>query len=197
MRRHSGSVTARDEPSPSTVKGEFARTIDEWPGTFNAGMPELEASKVTSFDAGARYRLNLDYGPSTSPSSSAASSRGPTSTSTTPATARTHIHFASDVRTPHCSGAEGCGYRHFDGDHGPPPRRLGDCHFRRRCARSRAFRLGADRGTPCGRARLNRPRIAPVQAVWRCGSAPGKRELLHHIWGHSLTFSLPDKPTMP
>ena len=42
------------------------------------------------------YRLNLDYGPSSSPSSSAASSRGPTSTSTTPATARIHIHFASD-----------------------------------------------------------------------------------------------------
>ena len=46
-----------------TLKGEFARTIDEWPGTFNPGMPEFEASKVTSFDAGARYRLDLDHGP--------------------------------------------------------------------------------------------------------------------------------------
>ena len=45
-----------------TLKGKFARTIDEWPGTFNPGMPGFEASKVTSFDAGARYRLDLDHG---------------------------------------------------------------------------------------------------------------------------------------
>ena len=45
-----------------TLKAEVARTIDEWPGTFNPGMPEFKASKVTSFDAGARYRLDLDHG---------------------------------------------------------------------------------------------------------------------------------------
>ena len=40
-----------------TLKGEFARTIDVWPGTFNPDMPEFEATKVTSFDIGAGYRL--------------------------------------------------------------------------------------------------------------------------------------------
>ena len=45
-----------------TLKGEFAQTLDEWPGTFNPGMPEFEASDVTAFDVGARYRLNL-HGP--------------------------------------------------------------------------------------------------------------------------------------
>ncbi|MCY4560174.1 MAG: hypothetical protein OXF79_28210 [Chloroflexi bacterium] len=46
-----------------TLKGEFARTIDVWPGTFNQGMPRFKASKVTSFDIGARYRLASDRGP--------------------------------------------------------------------------------------------------------------------------------------
>ena len=46
-----------------TLKGEFAQTIDEWPGTFNPGMPRFSASKVTSFDIGARYRLDADPGP--------------------------------------------------------------------------------------------------------------------------------------
>ena len=46
-----------------TLKGEFAKTIDEWPGTFNPGMPWFAASKVTSFDIGARYRLDSDPGP--------------------------------------------------------------------------------------------------------------------------------------
>ena len=40
-----------------TLKGEFARTLDVWPGTFNPAMPRFRASKVTSFDAGAKYRL--------------------------------------------------------------------------------------------------------------------------------------------
>ena len=46
-----------------TLKGEFAKTLDEWPGTFNPGMPQFAASKVTSFDIGARYRLDSDSGP--------------------------------------------------------------------------------------------------------------------------------------
>ncbi len=46
-----------------TLKGEFARTIDVWPGTFNPGMPRFKASKVTSFDIGAKYRLASDRGP--------------------------------------------------------------------------------------------------------------------------------------
>ena len=46
-----------------TLKGEFARTLDVWPGTFNPGMPQFAASKVTSFDIGAKYRLDLVRGP--------------------------------------------------------------------------------------------------------------------------------------
>ena len=46
-----------------TLKGEFARTIDEWPGTFNPAMPEFPTSKVTSFDLGIRYRLDSAGGP--------------------------------------------------------------------------------------------------------------------------------------
>ena len=46
-----------------TLKGEFARTFDVWPGTFNPGMPRFAASDVKSFDIGAKYRLDLDEGP--------------------------------------------------------------------------------------------------------------------------------------
>ena len=46
-----------------TLKGEVARTFDEWPGTFNPGIPEFPASDVTAFDVGARYRLDLGHGP--------------------------------------------------------------------------------------------------------------------------------------
>ena len=46
-----------------TLKGEFARTTEVWPGTFNPGMPEFAASKVTSFDVGARYRHGTGAGP--------------------------------------------------------------------------------------------------------------------------------------
>ena len=45
------------------IKGEFARTLDEWPGTFNPSISQFAASKVTSFDAGLRYRFALDNGP--------------------------------------------------------------------------------------------------------------------------------------
>ena len=38
-----------------TLKGEFARTFDVWPGTFNPGMPAFAASDVTAFDLGVRY----------------------------------------------------------------------------------------------------------------------------------------------
>ena len=43
-----------------TVKGEFARTTDVWPGTFNPSIPQFAASKVTSFDIGAKYRYNFN-----------------------------------------------------------------------------------------------------------------------------------------
>ena len=46
-----------------TLKGEFARTLDVWPGTFNPDMPRFRASKVTSFDIGARYRLVSEPAP--------------------------------------------------------------------------------------------------------------------------------------
>ena len=46
-----------------TFKGEFARTTDEWPGTFNPAMPEFPATRVTSFDLGAKYRIESGRGP--------------------------------------------------------------------------------------------------------------------------------------
>ena len=46
-----------------TLKGEFARTTEVWPGTFNPGMPQFAASKVTSFDIGAKYRNGTGVGP--------------------------------------------------------------------------------------------------------------------------------------
>ena len=46
-----------------TLKGEFARTLDAWPGTFNPGMPKFAASDVKSFDIGTKYRFDLDEGP--------------------------------------------------------------------------------------------------------------------------------------
>ena len=46
-----------------TFKGEFARTTDEWLGTFNPSMPQFPASKVTSFDIGVRYRYDSGGGP--------------------------------------------------------------------------------------------------------------------------------------
>ena len=46
-----------------TFKAEFARTTDEWPGTFNPKMPQFAASKVTSFDVGVRRRFGTGRGP--------------------------------------------------------------------------------------------------------------------------------------
>lgn len=46
-----------------TLKGEFARTTEVWPGTFNPGMPQFAASKVTSFDIGVKYRHGTGAGP--------------------------------------------------------------------------------------------------------------------------------------
>ena len=46
-----------------TLKGEFARTTEVWPGTLNPGIPRFAASKVTSFDIGARYRHGTGAGP--------------------------------------------------------------------------------------------------------------------------------------
>ena len=46
-----------------TFKGELARTLDPWPGTFNPALPQFPASDVTSFDLGVKYRLGLDRGP--------------------------------------------------------------------------------------------------------------------------------------
>ena len=46
-----------------TLKGEFARTAAVWPGTFNPGIPQFAASKVTSFDIGGKYRHGTGAGP--------------------------------------------------------------------------------------------------------------------------------------
>lgn len=45
------------------IGGEFIRTLDEWPATFNPGIPEFPASKVTSFRVGAGYRYDSGRGP--------------------------------------------------------------------------------------------------------------------------------------
>ena len=47
-----------------TLKGEFARTLDTWPGTLNPALPQFPASRVTAFDIGARYRHDTEgHGP--------------------------------------------------------------------------------------------------------------------------------------
>ncbi len=56
-------VYGRLELGGLTLKGEFARTTGEWPGTHNPAMPEFPASKVTSLDIRARYRLDFGHGP--------------------------------------------------------------------------------------------------------------------------------------
>ncbi len=48
---------------PLTLKAEFARTTDVWPGTFNPDIPRFAASKVSAFDAGAKYRADSEDGP--------------------------------------------------------------------------------------------------------------------------------------
>ena len=46
-----------------TFQGEFAGTTHEWPGTFNPAIPEFSASRVTSFELGAKYRHDSGHGP--------------------------------------------------------------------------------------------------------------------------------------
>lgn len=42
--------------------GEFAKTVDTWPGTLNPSFPDWEASRVTSFAVGARYPIAKVWG---------------------------------------------------------------------------------------------------------------------------------------
>ena len=56
-------VYAKLDYGDLVLKGEFARTTKDWPGTFNPSMPKFAASPVTSFDLGARYRLESGRGP--------------------------------------------------------------------------------------------------------------------------------------
>ena len=42
-----------------TLKGEFAKTEDNWAGTFNPALPQFAAHKVSSFDIGLQYRNEL------------------------------------------------------------------------------------------------------------------------------------------
>jgi cell division protein FtsB len=41
------------------LMAEFAKTTDVWPGTFNPTIPQYAASKVTSWDIGGRYALDM------------------------------------------------------------------------------------------------------------------------------------------
>jgi len=67
--------TSCDDPNPAqtvygkvtfqnriTVKGGYARTGEEWPGTFNPAPPlnEFAASNVSSLDAGIQIKLNQE-----------------------------------------------------------------------------------------------------------------------------------------
>lgn len=52
-------VYARWNSGNWTVKSEFAKTKDEWPGTFNPALPQFAASKVSSMDFGVQYRNEL------------------------------------------------------------------------------------------------------------------------------------------
>lgn len=52
-------VYARLSGQQWEIKAEFAKTLDEWPGTFNPTIPQFAASKVTSFDIGGKYRSQL------------------------------------------------------------------------------------------------------------------------------------------
>lgn len=50
---------------PVMLMGEFAKTTDEWPGTFNPTPPlnVFEASKVTSFGIGGKYSFAMNDNP--------------------------------------------------------------------------------------------------------------------------------------
>ncbi|RBP51715.1 hypothetical protein [Arenicella xantha] len=52
-------VYAKWQSDNWTVKTEFAKTTDEWPGTFNPTIPQFAASKVSSMDFGVQYRDEL------------------------------------------------------------------------------------------------------------------------------------------
>lgn len=52
-------VYARFDSEKWMLQAEIARTEDVWPGTFNPTIPQFEASKVTSFDIGGKYRTEL------------------------------------------------------------------------------------------------------------------------------------------
>ena len=47
------------ELGPWAAQAEYARTEEEWPGTFNPAIPQFAASKVTSWDIGGKYRTTL------------------------------------------------------------------------------------------------------------------------------------------
>ena len=46
-----------------TVLAEYAKTIKEWPGTFNPAILQFAAHRVSSFDVGGRYRVVLGATP--------------------------------------------------------------------------------------------------------------------------------------
>ena len=46
-----------------TLASDPLHVQDEWPGTFNPDIPEFRASRVTSFDVGARRRFDTVRGP--------------------------------------------------------------------------------------------------------------------------------------
>ncbi len=56
-------VYGRLDRGPLAFKAELARTTEVWPGTFNPGIPQFPASKVTALDLGAKYRLERGGGP--------------------------------------------------------------------------------------------------------------------------------------
>lgn len=51
-------IYGRLELGDFTVVAEYARTEDEWPGTFNPDIPQFAASEVVSWDLGGKYRLS-------------------------------------------------------------------------------------------------------------------------------------------
>ena len=41
------------------ILGEFAKTTEKWPGTFNSAFPEFEATKVTAWSLGAKRPISI------------------------------------------------------------------------------------------------------------------------------------------
>lgn len=52
-------VYARSQIGNWTLLAEYAKTVDEWPGTFNPSNPQFAASKVTSWGVGGKYRTSV------------------------------------------------------------------------------------------------------------------------------------------